>query len=212
MTPKLTLKTIIIICLSLLSYKGISQEDNIVNPKDKWFFGAELGTNVITSSQPQPKTNLQGGVLAEYYFAKHWSVSGRIKYFTTGVITQFNDEIGVFKGSVISVPLNLNWEFRISKNFSGNLKLGIAHNKEIRSDYNYPANQSTDYATFYRSFNPGFGFIYFISKNTAIYINHEVFVLGNRKQEKTSALDIIPNSPNNKLFNFGIKYNFNNTK
>jgi len=195
--------------LGLLSDKIISQTNEIVNPKGKWFFGAEIGLNTITSIHPSKINSIQGGILAEYYFAKHWSVNSRIKYFKTGVLNKYDSAIGIFEGAVISVPLNIIWEYRILNNFSGNLKLGIALNQELKSDYYYPPNESTDYSKFYGTFNPGIGFNYYISKNTALFMNYEVYVLGNDRDD-ADLFDIVPNSPNNNLFNIGIKYNFEN--
>jgi predicted porin len=201
-------KILILAVLSLLSNKIISQTSEIVNPKGKWFFGAEIGLNAITSVHPSRMTSVQGGFLAEYYFAKNWSVNGRIKYFETGVINKNNSANGFFEGAVISIPLNIIWKYKIIKNFSGNLKLGIALNQEVKSKYYYPLNEKTDYSKFYGSFNPGIGFNYFVSKNTAIFMNYEVYVLGNDRDD-ADWLEIVPNSPNNNLFNIGIKYNFN---
>lgn len=200
-------KISIIIVLSLLSNKIISQTSENVNPKGKWFFGAEFGLNTITSIHPNHTNSIQGGILAEYYFAKNWSASGRIKYFKTGVSNKYDSAKGVFDGAVISVPLNIKWEYRISNNFCGNLKLGIALNQEIKSNYYYPPNESTNYSTFYGTFNPGIGFNYFISKNTAVYLSYEVYILGNDRDD-ADWLQIVPNSPNNNLFNIGIKHNF----
>jgi hypothetical protein len=200
-------KILIIVVLSLLSNKIISQTNGITSPKGKWFFGAELGLNTITSIQPNHKNSIQGGILAEYYFAKHWTFSGRLKYFETGVSYKYNSTNAIFEGAVISIPLNINWEYRISNNFRGNLKVGVALNQEIISNYYYPASTSTNYSTFYGTFNPGIGFNYFLSKNTAIYINYEVYVLGNERGNM-DWFHIFPHSPNNNLFNIGIKHNF----
>lgn len=200
-------KILFIIVLGLLSNKIISQTNEIVNPKGKWFFGAEFGLNTITSIHPNHTYSIQGGILTEYYFAKNWSASGRLKYFKTGVSYKYDEAKGFFDGAVISIPLNIKWEYRILNNFSGNLKIGIALNQEIKSNYYYPPNQNTKYSTFYGTFNPGFGVNYFISSKTAIYMNYEVYVLGNDR-DGSDWLKIVPNSPNNNLFNIGIKHNF----
>jgi hypothetical protein len=200
-------KILLILVLSLISNEIYSQTKEIINPKGKWFFGTEIGLNAMTSVHPSRMTSLQGGFLTEYYFAKHWAVNGRIKYFETGLNNKNDSAYGFFEGAVISVPLNIIWEYRIFKNFSGNLKLGVALNQEVKSNYYYPPNEKTDYSKFYRTFNPGIGFNYFISKNTAVYMNYEVFVLGNDRDD-ADWFDIVPNSPNNNLFNIGIKHDF----
>ena len=201
-------KILILTVLSLLSNKIISQTSDIVNPKGKWFFGAEFGLNTITSIHPNHENSIQGGILGEYYFAKHWSLSARIKYFKTGV--SYNDDSAYrFYGSVISIPININWEYRIMKKFGGNLKLGLAFNQEINSDYYYPTGAKTDYSTLFATFNPGIGFNYYKNKNTAIYINYEVYILGNNRRESNGIINFLPdNTTNNNLFNIGIKYSF----
>lgn len=192
--------------LIFFSNKIISQTSENINLKGKWFFGAEIGLNTITSLEPNHENSIQGGISAEYYFAQHWSLSGRIKYFKTGVSYK-NDPAYRFYGSVISIPVNVNWEYRITRNFSGNLKLGLALNQEIKSDYYYPTNAKTNYSTLFGTFNPGVGFNYYLNKNTAIFINYEVYILGNDRDINNGDMNFVPNSTNNNLFNIGIKYN-----
>lgn len=70
----------IYLLLSLISIVSYSQQ------KKDWFFGAELGLNTITSfNLGEPNKSFQGGILAEYYMGNHWSLTGKIKYFETGV-------------------------------------------------------------------------------------------------------------------------------
>jgi hypothetical protein len=102
-----------------------SQNKEIFDPKGKWFFGVEVGTNEITSlNLGEDNLSFQGGILAEYYFSKNWSISGRIKYFETG-ISYFNPgsnsgsggiidigwgthaKYGKFNGNIIAIPLNV---------------------------------------------------------------------------------------------------------
>lgn len=189
----------IYIALLLISYFSFSQ-----NKKD-WFFGTEIGNNTITSSNLSNKNSFQGGFLTEYYFANHWSVIARLKYFKTS--TTNNAQTGYFDGAVISIPLNLKWEYRITNKLKGNLIMGLALNKEVKNDYYYTPNEKTDYATFFGTFNTGFGFSYFLNNRTALFTNYEVYVLGNSKDNQNS-LNILPNSTNNNLFNVGIKHNF----
>lgn len=68
----------------LSSHNIISQTSSNQNSKGKWYFGAEFGLNTITSLTNH-ENSIQGGILAEYYFSNRWSLSGRIKYFKTGV-------------------------------------------------------------------------------------------------------------------------------
>lgn len=128
-----------------------------------------------------------------------------MKYFETGVIREKNVANGYFEGAVLAVPININLYYRIHNNFSGNLKLGFALNQEIKSNYYYPVDVKTDYSKFYGSFNPGLGFNYFISNQTAVYINYEVYILGNERDDCNS-YGITPKSANNNLLNIGLKY------
>ncbi|MBC3757229.1 outer membrane beta-barrel protein [Hyunsoonleella sp. SJ7] len=215
------MKTILmIICLSLFSGKVVSQTKEIVNPKGKWFFGVELGTNKINSSpQGESKTAFQGGFLAEYYFAKHWSLSGKIKYFETGVSFFQSGSSGLFgpgtdlysgtfEGAVIAIPFSLKWEFRIYKNLGANLKMGYALNIETKSTYrNYSSNLSTDYTKQYGSLTPGVGLNYFINKKTALYFDVESFS-GSNKGHAVNSFGRIGYNLKNVLMSFGIKHSF----
>jgi hypothetical protein len=178
-----------------------SQSKEIVNPKGKWYFGAEIGLNEKTTVHPSRMTALQGGLLAEYYFAKNWSVSGRIKYFETGIL----DSYRYFDGSVVSIPVNLVWKYRIFHNFNGNLKLGFAMNQELKSNYYFGPNDKTDFSKFYGNINSGIGFNYFLSDKVCVYLDYEAYVLGNDRNGDNS---FFPVSPDNNLLNFGLKYNF----
>lgn len=204
---KMKTKTLIIIVLSLISNKIISQTNERVNPAGKWFFGVELGLNRITSTILDDKNSIQGGILAEYYLARHWTLSGRIKYFKTGLSQNHNPPKRLFKGAVISVPIDFKWEYKIFNNLNGNLKLGFALNKEIKNEYHYPPGEFTDYSTFYINFNPGLGLNYFISKNTAIYLDYEFFSLGDDRNTG-GLVQIFPSTPNNNLISIGIKHNY----
>ncbi|MCK0180610.1 porin family protein [Flavobacteriaceae bacterium S0862] len=211
---------LIIIVLSLLSNKITSQTNEIVNPKGKWFFGVEMGTNKINSFYSgETKTSFQGGILTEYYFARHWSMSARIKYFETGVsFNQPNSSLfgipltdagsGTFKGNVIAIPIDIKWEFRIYKNLGANLKLGYALNMETKNTYsNYSSNLSTDYPKQYGSVNAGVGLNYFINKKMAVYIDVEKYN-GSNKGHTESILGKSSYEVENVLMNLGIKYSF----
>lgn len=219
-------KILIIVVLSFLSNKIISQTNEIINPKGKLFFGAEIGINKISSfSTGEPKYSFQGGILTEFYFARHWSLSGRIKYYDTGVSFYKPDthsgswfdlgtdaSFGNFKGDVISIPLDIKWEFRINKNLGGSFKIGYAYNIESRSNYsNYSVNLKTDFPKQYGSANAGYGLNYFISKNMAVYLDVE-FYSGTTKGYSDGFFGRNSYNTENDLINFGIKYNFKKGK
>jgi hypothetical protein len=219
-------KIIVILTLSLLSNKIISQTKGIINPKGKWFFGIEIGENKVTSLyNEKSKSSFQGGILSEYYFARHWSLSARIKYYETGVsfykpstftsggwfdigLGHGSSEIfGNFNGAVISIPLGIKWEFRICKNLGGGFKLGYVYNYETKSEYsNYSANAYTDFPRQYYSINGGYGLNYFIKKNMAIYVDFE-FYSGAPKDNISGIY-----TTENDLVNIGLKYSFKKIK
>jgi hypothetical protein len=219
-------RILMILVLSFISNKIISQTNEIINPKGKWFFGAEIGTNEITSfSNGESNNSFQGGILAEFYFARHWSLSGRFKYYNTGVsfyqpnthtggwIDLGTDEsYGNFKGAVLSIPLDIKWEFRINKNLGGSLKVGYAHNIETSSNYGkYSANANTNFPKQYGSSNAGYGLNYFLKKNIAVYLDVE-FYSGAAKGYSNGFFGKTSYNTLNHLTNFGIKYNFKKDK
>ncbi len=200
-------------------------KSEIVNPDGKWFFGVEIGQNTITSyTLNEPYKSFQGGILTEYYFGRHWSLTGRIKYFNIGhsyffqgyivkagfgffSSSSYPDKLFQFDGKVFSIPINLNWEYRISKNFHGTLSGGFSYNFETKT--NYVLLNIEDYQKYslnqYFGYNTNFGFNYFISRNNAIFINLEYY-LGNKRKLGF----FYPERNSNTLLNFGYKYSFKN--
>ena len=215
---KMKIKLLAIIVFSLFTNEFFSQTSELVKPKGNWYFGAEIGRNRANSlSLGEDKNSFQGGVLAEYYFAKQWSLSGRIKYFKTGVSFHKSGSggwfgssggYGVFNGAVIAAPINIKWEFRLYKNLKGYLKLGYAYNIETKSEYgNYSHNLSTDYSKYYGAVNAGYGFNYFINEKMAVYIDFEAYS-GASKGITQSFFGSHSHNVENSLINFGLKYNF----
>lgn len=217
-----------LIAVSLLPFIMNGQEttkSEIVNPDGKWFFGVEIGPNTITSySLGESNKSLQGGILAEFYTGRHWSLTGRVKYFKTGLSIfspnthtggwfdlGHDESLSQFEGKVITMPLNIKWEFRIWKNFSGNLNLGINYNFETERKYYYSNedNYSKYNSKEYSSYNSGFGFNYFISNKMAVFVNVESYI-GGVRGKTDSFLFISPIYNTNTLLNFGYKYSFKN--
>ena len=192
-----------------------SDEEEIINPKGHFYFGAEIGLNTITSySYDEPSGSFQAGLAAEYYFARHWSVTGRLKYFKTGASFERYDMPNRFNGAVLSVPVTLKWEFRIFKNLSGSLKAGVAYNHETKSDYNFAPTANTNHSGSFGSLNTGIGLTYFISKKMGVYLDFEEFTLGGYKgYHDAGGVDLNLNPfedtyTTNSLVNLGFKYSF----
>lgn len=206
----LRMKKLLFFCfLPLLAEAQVSNQNVNIEPKGKWYFGAELGLNSIPSfANNGTKHSFQGGLTAEYYFAKQWSAIGRIKYFKTGVSFVEDEANGIFDGAVVSVPVDLKWEFTIHKNLKGNLKLGAAYNHEIKSDYRFPEGKETDFSKSFFSMNSGAGISYFVSPKMAFYIDLEAYRLGGYKGNTGGIMGNNYYTDNNH-FNLGVKYNFN---
>lgn len=219
-------KLIILAVLCLLPSVLFAQATEIINPKDKWYFGAEIGPNIVGSySLGESNKSFQGGILAEYYFARHWSVAGLIKYYQTGVsfyrpdthtgswFDLGSDEYyGKFDGAVLTLPVAIKWEFRVYRNLAASMKLGAAFNYEVKSNYGlYTESAKTDYPRSYLSFNAGYGVNYFINKNFAAFLDVESFI-GQSKGSYGTLLGPNYYNTENVLINFGVKYTFDKVK
>ncbi len=203
-------KTIYLLLLVPITNLVVAQtKTKIINPNGKWYLGVEIGTNTITTfSNNEPIKSIQEGLVFEYYFAEQWSVLGRVKNFKTGVSFVNNNNFGAFDGAVISIPLNIKWEFRNYKNLKANLKIGVAYNFETKSNYNFPKNIETNTSKTFVNFNTGFGFNYFLSKKTIIYVDIETYKFGGYKGNSQSQILSKNYYTENNLLNLGIKYNF----
>jgi hypothetical protein len=198
-----------------------SQNKEIINPKEKWFFGVEIGSNEITSyTLGENNQSFQGGLLAEYYFAKNWSLSAKVKYFETGVSfyepavpysggSFFNlfgstggspEYTGRFEGAVIAIPISIKWGFRIRKNLRGNLALGYVYNLETKAKYCINPSLGSEN---YHSLMAGYGITYFVNENLAFYIDVESQTGTTKFSFKNSYY------VKNNLLSFGVKFNFN---
>ena len=216
------MKQILIFISALLCTSVYSQDENFVDPKGKWYFGVETGANIIKDySVDKTEVSLQGGFLAEYYFAKQWSLSGKIKYFKTGLAFYSPDThsgswfdlghdefYGTFRGAVISIPVFIKWEFRVYQNLKANLKAGAAYNFETQSRYDYSANLEPNYPTSYPTAISGLGLNYFVDEKLAVYFDYEVYLNGPKKGNMQTIIFDDGYRTKNMLVNFGVKYNF----
>ncbi|WP_134397050.1 outer membrane beta-barrel protein [Flavobacterium psychrophilum] len=206
MKQKLLLSIILILLSSNITLAQKTKE--IIKPKGNLYLGVEIGTNTITSfSNNKTNKSFQEGLLIEYYFAKQWSALARVKYFETGVSFVNNDNFGEFNGSVISIPIDIKWEFRIYKNLKSNLKIGGAYNFETKANYIFSTNLETNNSKSFVNFNTGIGLNYFLSKKTTIYIDFETYKFGGYKGNSQSFILSKNYYTENNLINIGIKYN-----
>lgn len=196
--------------------QGESPKSMRVNPKGHWYLGAEAGFNEITTFYlGEPAQSFQAGILAEYYTGKSWSLYFRLKQFKTGLSFYEGgsgwsiSSKGVFNGTVICLPINAKWEYRIFKNFRGYLKTGLAYNYETQSDYNFSSNLGGggNYSRHFMSLTRGLGFSYFLNKKAAIYIDIESYVFGGQKVSFQTFLFPKNYYTENNHLNFGVKFN-----
>jgi Outer membrane protein beta-barrel domain len=215
-------KTLLLLLFAPILMNGQETETSeVVNPARNWFFGVEIGQNTITSfSFGEQNKSFQGGVLAEYYTGRHWSLTGRVKYFKTGLSffqpnthsgswfdLGHDPSFGQFEGDILTFPINIKWEFLIHKNFRGSLNLGTNYAIETKSNYYYSENKKSNYAKDYWGTNIGFGCIYFISKKTGVFVDVESY-LGGYKGNSDGFIFSKSYYTTNTLVNFGFKYNF----
>ena len=176
----------------------------VINPKGNWYFGVEVGNNKIISYEfNEPKNSFQTGILAEYSFNNFFSVSGRVKYFKTGVsFKSLNRPIGGhFDGSVICIPINANVNFNFNTKFYPTLKLGLAWNRETESNYTF----TNSYSKTFISINLGAGLNYNLNKKVVIYSTIEGYFFGGYKGNSQSFLFSKNYFTENIVINLGVK-------
>ncbi len=184
----------------------------------KWhcYFGVEGGFNHITTFSFGEKSNYkQYGALAEFYLSRNVVLCARIKYFDTGVSFSqkatsgwFGQDAhkGIFRGRVISIPINLKIERQIFPHIQGYFKFGWARNREIKSEYDFTTNLRTDYSKLYTNFNMGMGFSYFINANVAVYIDLENYYFGGAKGQSGGLIFVRNYYPGNNHLSLGAKF------
>jgi predicted porin len=190
----------------LLPFLANAQETNkseIINPDGKWYFGAEMGLNTIADGEHDQ--SLQGGLMAEYYIGKNWSVLTKIKYHKTG-LSKGSTSFQKFEGKVLYMPINLKRDYTIYRNLRASIRFGVNLNLEVERKFQNAIDFKTDLPRLYLDGNFAIGLSYFVSKKTAAYFDAELKGLG-REREKTAGW-FGPNATGNSFLNFGIKYNF----
>lgn len=187
--------------------------------KNQFFFGAEVGLNTITSyNLGEDNKSFQGGFVAEYYFISHLSLSAKLKYFDTGVSFERSGTGGtffntgsralIFKGSVLSLPITLNWNYKCLSKLMATFKSGFAYNFETRSQYELAKNLDTNAPKSFVSLTGGFGLQYIANKKTIIFIDFDTNLLGGFKGTDNGFLFSKSYYTNNNLLSIGIKQNF----
>ena len=217
------MKTIILkITFLLLTVCSIAQEKTNIDPTGNLYLGIEGGTNIVKSLETENKEAIQFGAKAEYYFARHWSLSTGIKYYDIGVSYYtpgsssgnviFNldsqAQFGNFKGNALTVPLQIKWEFRLYKNLGASLNLGATYTFETKSEYGaYSSDKKVNFSNNYGGFISGIGINYFLNKNSALYFSYES-ISGSVKGEYSGFIFSDSKNTFNQLTSIGYKYVF----
>jgi len=218
------------ILLLIAPFCMYSQSNEMINPKGKWYFGAELGLNKVTSfGFDEGKYSVSCGGIAEYYFAKQWSIQAKVKYMKTGVsylkktvygwdwdwwknAPLADSDYGIynrFDAHTIAIPLDIKWEFRLYENLHASLKLGTALNIETQSTYHYNATDSESSSVFV-NLNLGYGVNYYISESYSLGVDMETFTLGGESKGRTSDGSNTNHGvyAKNTVYNLQLKYHF----
>lgn len=180
-----TLLTLLMLMLTL----------NLNAQKGNFLAGMEGGAN-IAANAPYNTLSAQGGLVGEYRFARQWSVVGKIKwnrgdasyhrhadYKTTrhGMGPDFS---GMFDGNYfdfdyssqnIIVPINVKWNFRIYKDFSGYIDNGYYLNFMLSSRYNISKEKDVKNPKVSLGYNAGAGLSYRMKSGNTIYADYHFY-------------------------------------
>jgi len=236
------MKTQITIIIALFLQLIQSQNKEISNAKGNLYFGANIGLNnigesttFILSETNYTKKAFQGGIFAEYYFAKQWSLTSKISYFETGLNYYYHSpgtsgssgfggffnygsasstSSANFSGQVLASSLQIKWEFRLIKDFKGYLKVGVGYYIETHSNYkNYFGDVNNgNYPTTYAGGISGIGFTYFLNDKYSIFAETEYHAGSTKYNSGESWLGNGDRQASNQLLSLGIKYKFKSFK
>lgn len=180
--------------LAIVLATTISGQTERLNNKGKLFVGAELGGNVVHKDNGNV-IHPQFGVSGEYYFARKWSFSTKIKFHKAhlyyhipkpepypckigGLSCGWGDreeKIANFESYNILIPINLKWDYKIAKNLYGYINGGFFINIETKSYRNVTDNVKLNHNPVYASMNMGTGLGYQLKNNNVIYIDYNFY-------------------------------------
>lgn len=181
--------------LAIVLATTISGQTERLNNKGKLFVGAELGGNVVHKDNGNV-IHPQFGVSGEYYFARKWSFSTKIKlhkahlYYYHPEVTgcrflcdNEDEKIANFESYNILIPINLKWDYKIAKNLYGYINGGFFINIETKSYRNVTDNVKLNHNPVYASMNMGTGLGYQLKNNNVIYIDYNFYRGGDMIKE-----------------------------
>jgi hypothetical protein len=214
-------KRYLTLLLMLITLNLFSQTAN------KIFIGAETGININQSDYVNDTQNIsmQIGILGEYLINKNISIMGKLKYFKSTVTFNYSRITGStwfgnkyqfsdadYNGEILSIPLTLNYTFKIYNKLSGSVRIGPSFNYKLSSIYNYPAEVNIDYSKTFIGLNSGFNLNYDIGKSI-IFFGFEPYYGAKRGSTSGKGFSEVMHTQNyrmeNILLNIGIKCKLN---
>jgi len=136
------MKQLLVFSALFISLIGYGQKGN-------HYVGLELGPATIDlqSGGDDNKSNIQFGVMGEYFIGKHWSVKAKLKYYEVGILRgapcdgfEFiapncdEDERPRYKANMLGLPLMVKWDIGNGR-FKGYLQSGMYVAVEMNSEY-----------------------------------------------------------------------------
>ena len=190
----------LLLALAIILASTINGQTERLNNKGKLFVGAELGGNVVHKSNDNV-IHSQIGVSGEYYFARRWSISTKIKFHKAYLYYYVpkpkpypckigglscgdrEEKIANFESYNILIPINLKWDYKITKNFYGYINGGFFLNLETKSYRNVTDNVKLNHNPIYASINIGTGLGYQLKNNDVIYVDYNFYRGGDMIKE-----------------------------
>lgn len=183
------MKNLFLILIIGLASVSVSGQSERLNNKGNFFIGAELGGNIIHHPNV---IHSQFGISGEYYFARKWSISAKIKYHKANLYYYWpeykpscgfggflcggwDEKLAHFESYNIVIPFNMKWDYKIVENLYGYISGGAFLNIETKSYYNVTDNLEFTHHPIYLSMNIGTGLGYQFKNNDAIYIDYNFY-------------------------------------
>jgi len=198
---KKTIYTSVLFFLTMFSLKA----QNDFNPTKKWFVGTEIGYNSVLLNTKNYKKSFEYGAFVEYYYLKNFSVTIRVKSYKKGY-----NESPLYKttqSDILSIPINLKWEFKLIHQLKVTASLGLAFVTEKNYKYEEDSEYKDKIENTDTTLNSGMGINYFLSKKIGIFIYFENYLNFWKNKGKTKPLFLY--NKNYSHLNFGIKYRIN---
>ncbi len=175
---------------SLLQFLMFTLALNLNAQKGRLLTGIEAGAN-IAANPPFNTLSGQGGIVGEYYFAKQWSVVGKIKYHqaninkSSGGYSSSSAGMGFnlfgspprdvsYQSQNILIPISIKWNYRIFRNLYGSVDMGPYLNFTLNSKYT-ANNVDVHDRKIFIGFNIGAGVHYQLQNGNSLFANYDFY-------------------------------------